>query len=369
MQKRPTSNGHLRKSQSQTHFPLAQWNAPGHRRDAPSIDLRLMNGRPGLALGGGPGASPMIPAKAGPSEYARFAPTMPWDGVNAGPWQSRRANPRLPPMTPAVKESAREAVKCRSTAPGERRSCSNNFPLMNVASPERTSLRSFKKPVVAAAPLFQVPDPQSDVLSTLQQLPDTIKREDFIELYFENIRLREQAAQNPFRLRQHSSPQHTKSEPVRSDPKADKENAFGSPKPAGTPNCYVNYVTNNFNLNFVSPFKTHLKNAQKEASLRPSAKADPKGIDFSKFFVKKSSKPSDLKIKRRNLAPLASVSAGSGRRPGPSDSGLLSTEGTPEPSPAYPASQFTFDQSPLLDRAEGLGEPTRLDFTFSCRPI
>jgi hypothetical protein len=224
--------------------------------------------------------------------------------------------------------------------------------------------------VVAASPLFRVPDPQSDVLSTLQQLPETIKREDFIELYFENLRLRENQAKNPLKTRQTSTPK------VSHGSLGNKENE-GS-RASNSPNCYVNYVTNNFNLNFMSPFKSHLKNTHKEATLRPPQdKTGLKLIDFSRFFVKKKGAPvnsADLKIKKRNMGPLGTVS----HPPNPpSDSEFLSTQMTPEPSPSRPfdhSNTFTFDglppDTPLLTRGTtNLTEPNRLDFTFSYRPI
>lgn len=302
MQKRVPSNGHLRKSQSQHEFNVKQADS---FQLPTKCDFRLNSPFTNFSL-----------PKSPPIKQEQYSYKVP--------------NKKLPAMTP---------VSGHNRSSGQRYSCSDNFPTIGLQSPpERASCRTFKKPVVAACPIFEISDsqPQTNILSTLQQLPETIRREDFIQLYFENMKLREDQERMSRKLRQNSTPKIDKvrpSVPVNPFKTIDKENR--------NPNCFVNYVTNNFNLNFVSPFKEHLKHNQKAIH--------QKQPDFARFFLKKRPVEEELQIKRKHI----------------SQSIASTPESSPQTDDSSPYDRFTFESPERL--AEESGEPTRLDFTFSYR--
>lgn len=322
MQKRVSSNGHMRKSQSQHEFVLRQgdsFNLPA------KCDFRLNV----------PFAQIAVP-RSPPTKQDQFS--------------CKVANKRLPAMPP---------LPGHNRSSGQRFSCSDNFPVVGLQSPpERASCRTFKKPVVAACPIFEVGDrsAQPDILSTLQQLPETIRREDFIQLYFENLRLKEDQALLSRKLRQNSTPKADRVRPVAPpnpfktvDKENENPNRGAAPKqPSASPNCFVNYVTNNFNLNFVSPFKEHLKHHQKATPPRIPA-AEKRPSDFARFFLKKRPAEEELQIKRRHISQSVAST--------PTDS--------PQTGLSSPSDKFTFE-SPSRLAEEGCG-PARLDFTFSYR--
>lgn len=230
---------------------------------------------------------------------------------------------------------------------------------------KRPSSKQYKRPVVVINPILDVKRIQKrKIQEQLDNLPDKIDKKDYIEMYLENLILKEKQ-QNIQRkveaLRSTSKLNETqKSHALNADdwlsedkgewrdsarsggktlnqsnhqsPGSEIGSWNGSQKPRmshgsegqlskqeADKNCFVNYITNNFNVNFLSPFKLHSKNHIYANGPRPSTGPKPshpffakenlsqnaalndiKNVDFSKFIFKKK-QPTDLVIKKQKL--------------------------------------------------------------------
>jgi hypothetical protein len=230
---------------------------------------------------------------------------------------------------------------------------------------KRPSSKQYKRPLVAINPILDVKRIQKkNIQAQLDNLPDKIDKKDYIEMYLENLILKEkqQSIQKKMEdLRSTSKLNDTRNaSPPRPDdwqsgetdakrgstrsdsnlfnqnsqhfPASEKDSFSGSARPRKShgsegqsskmesdKNCFVNYITNNFNVNFLSPFKLHSKNHIYSNGPRPSTGPKPaqpfyakenipegtsindiKNVDFSKFIFKKKH-PADFTIKKQQL--------------------------------------------------------------------
>lgn len=227
---------------------------------------------------------------------------------------------------------------------------------------KRPSSKQYKRPVVAINPILDVKKIQKrKIQEQLDNLPDKIDKKDYIEMYLENLILKEKqqsiqkkmdglrstsklngtqklnaddwlsedkgekrdSARSDANTFNQSNQQFQGSEKVSWNESQKPRMSHGSEGQASKQetdkNCFVNYITNNFNVNFLSPFKLHSKNHIYANGPRPStgpksshpffAKEnipenasinDIKNVDFSKFIFKKK-QPADLVIKKQRL--------------------------------------------------------------------
>lgn len=298
-------------------------------------------------------------------------------------------NQKLPPMTPDIKRYTENPPKNESQKHQSRFSYSGNDQSMAFQMTyERNSHHTYKKPVVALNPIFKIDDPYRDVLSNIENIPETIKKKDFIKLYYENQNLK----QNEKILKQkieEVSFSNNNPKTVNS-PEIKQNNPSESVHSKSASNCFVNYITNNYNVNFVSPFKQHSKN-QRSNFNSPNTQIDKLTaiplIDFSKFIFKKKGNEESLNIKKKMLSSNYESAKktnprGSSAKSKYSDYQCLEIDGGKENVECVPKSEknsvigenFSFQRiacssqfnKKTQDAASENSGP--LDFTFSFRP-
>ena len=416
MQKRPTSTAKLRKTQSQAKLnkqektnqlpvlenPLSLIKNVKFLKSLKSPDIKMAVQIPNpkneflTQINVARSSTLAKPVSSIPVQKCLIYPEL----NDNKPYQGLRQthNRKLPAMTPEIKRNVGIMEMTGGNDFPARFSCSSNNQFFNFQGmKERASCKTYKKPIVAINPLFKLKEPERNKQNELLGIPETIKRQEFIDLYFENLQLKENQKNLKKKIRENSLEKNDLKNKIR---ESYKENSVPkSTNEKSVPNCFVNYVTNNYNVNFLSPFKVHTKNQKsKDQNFEDLKKTNEKNelnkFDFSRFFFKKKNQDLDLKIKKRFLNQNEQITTPVNQRvicPGelrrihvyplpehrlsPSEgNNCLSTQATLGSSTQNPSGNFSFtgfadqENQPMKSQPGNQFSEQRLEFTFSYRP-